>query len=60
MERKPRFDDDKIRADKRSNDIARDTKTAQLKSKRMKKEAADRGKEDKAIPVSKLNASNDT
>ena len=60
MERKPRFDDDKIRADKRSNDIARDTKTAQLKSKRMKKEAVDQELGGETIPVSKLNASNDT
>lgn len=59
-EKKPGFNDDKQRADKRAHDVARDTKIAGLKSKRMAKEAADREQGDKAIPISKLNASNDT
>jgi hypothetical protein len=60
IDKNPGFNDDKQRADKRASDDARDTKTAQLKSKRLAKETADREQGDKAIPVGKLNASNDT
>jgi hypothetical protein len=60
MGKNPGFNDDKLRADKRAVDDARNTKTAQLKSKRLAKETADREQRDEAIPEGRLNASNDT